>query len=857
MIKILTIILSGISENLNKLTNYLNREHSLKLISLSYTNSGRYLIYHFNNESLKSHRDILFNIYIFLMNNDRFINFGFNKVIITSSVINGSEYSYHHNILITNKTTFNEYYNQVIDYIDLHYSEDSDCSPGVEIPQAFKVKVWNMDNYLNKKIKINRNEFNKNIQINIANKDQVSNNKKSRINDSITIQKRSYSTNHISPIKNIVTTGIADPLSAMDIETIDYNGNQIPISITVSYLDIGNQIITKMFLIDFNLLIVDKDLAINKLWFDYIHYITNNDLKYTFAHNLGKFDGYFIYKGLSEQMEPNFVNTIIDHHNRFITINMKTKFNKIKWLDSYRIFPVSLNQLCEVFNVEGKYSKYNVKFNTLDLFSNEKLLNEFKDYAIQDSVALFDALMEAQKLYISQYNVDITSILSTSTLSLKIFRQKFLDVDIPILKSSEDNFIRKSYFGGHTDYYKPYLTNGYYYDVNSLYPLAMCQPMPHKLMKFYKVMTDVNFNNFFGYCLAEITTPKNLLKPLLPYKHEGKTIFPTGTWIGVYFSEELKAVQKYGYKLTLINGYEYSQISLFNKYVEHFYNKKKNSSGASRFIAKMHLNQLYGIFGRKQELIQTINIYRKDLLKYIATRIIKSIIYINDDIVTILVQNNINYDIIKKMKIYFESDINSHYSEVKSNVAIASAVTSYARISMIPYINNEGVVYTDTDSIFTSKKLEDKFIGKELGLMKDELDGNIIEEAYFLGIKQYGYTYRDMVNGDIYQYIEKSVFAGVPRNILNLKEIKSIFDGDTIKKQIPLRFYKNFKDLSIKIKSDLEMVLTRSNDKQLINNQYIPMNIDNLNHDNLSLFNKLKNKILKLFKFIFLILKSL
>jgi hypothetical protein len=31
-------------------------------------------------------------------------------------------------------------------------------------------------------------------------------------------------------------------------------------------------------------------------------------------------------------------------------------------------------------------------------------------------------------------------------------------------------------------------------------------------------------------------------------------------------------------------------------------------------------------------------------------------------------------------------------------------------------------------------------VGKELGLMKDELDGNKIEEAYLFGIKQYGYT---------------------------------------------------------------------------------------------------------------------
>jgi hypothetical protein len=75
----------------------------------------------------------------------------------------------------------------------------------------------------------------------------------------------------------------------------------------------------------------------------------------------------------------------------------------------------------------------------------------------------------------------------------------------------------------------------------------------------------------------------------------------------------------------MISGYEYSQTLLFNKYVDHFYNKKKTATGATRFIAKMHLNQLYGIFGRKQELIQTINIYRDELPKYLTNKIIKSI----------------------------------------------------------------------------------------------------------------------------------------------------------------------------------------------------------------------------------------
>ena len=44
---------------------------------------------------------------------------------------------------------------------------------------------------------------------------------------------------------------------------------------------------------------------------------------------------------------------------------------------------------------------------------------------------------------------------------------------------------------------------------------------------------------------------------LLPYKHQGKTIFPKGTWLGVYFSEELKEVVKHGYLVKLIKGYQF------------------------------------------------------------------------------------------------------------------------------------------------------------------------------------------------------------------------------------------------------------------------------------------------------------
>jgi DNA polymerase type B, organellar and viral len=273
----------------------------------------------------------------------------------------------------------------------------------------------------------------------------------------------------------------------------------------------------------------------------------------------------------------------------------------------------------------------------------------------------------------------------------------------------------------------------------------MLNAMPLNLIKEHKCMDNVNLDKFFGFIECIVTTPPNIKIGILPVKHEGKTIFPKGTWKGTYFSQEIKECIKHGYRFKFIKGYEYSKCNLFNNYVNHFYNIKKNSSGSERFIAKLSLNTLYGYFGRKLDLIETVNIHIDELEKYSVTRVIKNIMQIDDNYVTLLLNSNINTDILSAVNrdigsLEFKSN---HFSHIKSNVAIASAVTAYGRIHMIPFKLSGVLFYTDTDSIITATILDDSLLGKEIGLMKDELNGLPIKEAYFLGIKKYGYFYID------------------------------------------------------------------------------------------------------------------
>lgn len=246
-----------------------------------------------------------------------------------------------------------------------------------------------------------------------------------------------------------------------------------------------------------------------------------------------------------------------------------------------------------------------------------------------------------------------------------------------------------------------------------------------------------------------------------------------------------------GYEFEIIEAIEFSRIKLFSDFIKHFYKIKKESTGATRFIAKLHLNTLYGYFGRKQDNISTITIKNSDLGFYMLNYRIKHIIKINSNYSSLLLIKENDFELHKYLDIdtsVINKLSNKKYSPIiMSNVAIASAVTSYARIHMIQFKNNENCFYSDTDSIITNIPLDNHLMGDELGLMKDEMAGVIIDKALFMGIKKYGYQYKD-INGKV---VDKSIISGVERDSISFKELENIFEGKTITINNKDKFYKN------------------------------------------------------------------
>jgi DNA polymerase elongation subunit (family B) len=76
------------------------------------------------------------------------------------------------------------------------------------------------------------------------------------------------------------------------------------------------------------------------------------------------------------------------------------------------------------------------------------------------------------------------------------------------------------------------------------------------------------------------------------------------------------------------------------------------------------------------------------------------------------------------------------------NLPIAMFITSYSRIRMLEYkqMLGDNILYTDTDSIFTTVPLPVHLVGEDLGKMKLEY---IADDAVFLAPK----VYAVIVNG--------------------------------------------------------------------------------------------------------------
>jgi hypothetical protein len=184
---------------------------------------------------------------------------------------------------------------------------------------------------------------------------------------------------------------------------------------------------------------------------------------------------------------------------------------------------------------------------------------------------------------------------------------------------------------------------------------------------------------------------------------------------------------------------------------------------------------------------------------------IDDILYLDDHIILII---NTNKFTINPGENIFNSEDNYQGNDV--NIAIASAITAYARIHMSYFKNNPlfKLYYSDTDSIVINKPLPTELVGTALGQMKLE---NTISKAVFIAPKVYG-----LVTKDGTKIIK---VKGLPKDLINdinISDLEILLFKDAIKE---FKYDKPLKSLfngNIKLFESMYTLKVTSNKRQLI-----------------------------------------
>ena len=430
-----------------------------------------------------------------------------------------------------------------------------------------------------------------------------------------------------------------------------------------------------------------------------------------------------------------------------------------------------------------------LKYQNLRYLFNEenkwKMKEETLKYLTKYIICLHQMLIKIDHIIFSNYRLNITSYITISSLSIAILRSNFLKNDnvLPKSKGSLEKAIRSAYFGGRCEIFKPFGYNLNGYDFNSLYPYAMLKDLPVG-QPTYSLIKDLD--KIFGYVKVKVTSPDNIYIPVLPCRVKSKfgdykLCFPSGTWIGWYFSEEVKLAKKYGYKVEVIESFIFKRgIDILKPYVDHMASIKDNSVGAMRDIHKLLLNTPYGRLGMNndRDIIKIVNFKKYQDIE--LTYKLLTVFQLNEDKYFVRYskypdpikcnQRNIDYDEL------FIDMVNKDI--VNNSPAVAGAIAAWGRILMYPNIINS--YYSDTDSIFTKKPINQKLIGKEIGKFKKEYEGEI-KKGVFASPKLYildtlagfkrickGYSGDKLT---IWEYMD--LYRG---KVLNLKDVRWIRD---------------------------------------------------------------------------------
>jgi len=591
-------------------------------------------------------------------------------------------------------------------------------------------------------------------------------------------------------------------------------------------------------------------------FFDYLY---DNRLTFSaftfYAHNGGKFDlllllnEYILYNRSKWTIDDDslivlngaYLNITLDSVGDIEDSDRVEEWHKkiknrpsIKFRDSMRLLPMSLEKLCIDFNVphkkQGKELEIDFDEINLDncygkashppkeLFKSLDFLIDLSQrvYCDYDTIGLLECLNKFNKDIYDAMNLDMTGCLTGASLSKQnFFKNYYSKARIPIYHMSEnyDAFCREGYTGGRCEAFMIGELNSdcYYYDFTSLYPDVGRRRLPYGRPEYVGEERIRRWNNCYkenrklplvvGMMKFKIKTKNFEMLPVHGIKRNHKLLFPQfKEWVYItLWSNEFN----YGHELDMYD-YELVEAIHFGEQtcikrserdtfwdegmLSPFFTDAVDKKALAKKQKKPALAQSYKIVANSGYGFWGLNANGDDGMGRDGMEIMET-----DDLSF--------WEMVKRGEVNNVGSVGD-YTLVRTtkpmpckdfNVAIASAISSEARIKIHKFmmaIRKVGgrLLYCDTDSCICDIRLCDypdilkEFCwdgtGEELGSMKNEAEEKL--EKYFkskYGKKELDYHMKKQKVFDKGEYkFDKGIIAGCKQYCL----YKKTYDGGVI-----------------------------------------------------------------------------
>lgn len=406
----------------------------------------------------------------------------------------------------------------------------------------------------------------------------------------------------------------------------------------------------------------------------------------------------------------------ISEMGMWYSITVKIGKHIIEFRDSLKLLPFSVKRIGESFKT--KHRKLDMEYEGFR-YAGCTITDEEKEYIANDILVVKEALEVMFKEGHNKLTIGSCCLSEFKKTTGKDDYNMFFP-DLYSIKTPDwlqdkyktvGDFIRKSYKGGWCYLVKgkenKMYHNGTTADVNSLYPSMMHSESGNRYPvgkpKFWKgdfIPVDAVKHN--RYYFVYVRTRFYLKKDMLPFVQIKGTLLYKGTEAlesSDYYDKKTGSYSRW-YKLPsgeikdtsvemvltmtdwillqehyelvdceILGGcYFYSEIGLFDEYINHYKKIKQTSTGALRELAKLFLNNLYGKMAANTDSSFKVAFTRDDSTIGFATMV--------------------------------------EHEKTAGYIAVGSAITSYARNFTIRAAqknyhgkDKRGFIYADTDSI--------------------------------------------------------------------------------------------------------------------------------------------------------------